>query len=164
MRAAGLALAAGSITYLIFRNNSPALAPTWFAHAQSLLHIHSGVFAALTAHAPSFFHLYAMLLATAAVCPDNTALRRRVFIGSLCLGLALEWAQHPFITHLLDTAAIGGRLPAGIIEPLLSYSRAGVFDLLDLTALALAAVFAAIHISSRTSGYHTTEREPNYAR
>ena len=101
---------------------------------------------------PSFFHVYAFTLLTAALLASRP--RSALLSGTIWFSVdaLFEIAQHPALTRFLVP-----RLPAWfkgvpVLENVASYLKHGTFDPLDILALALGAVAAFLTLTALHSG------------
>lgn len=143
-----LALLAGALVYLWGRPPGRVYLLDMVLPARETC-VHCGIVAGAL---PSFFHVYAFTLLTAALLASRP--RSALLAGTIWFSVdaLFEAAQHPALTRFLVP-----RLPAWfngvpVLENVASYLEHGTFDPLDVLALALGAVAALLTLTALHSG------------
>lgn len=145
LAAASLALALGGLVYLADRKACVAVPIC------SALGGVQPLFGAVGGSLPSFVHVFAFSLLTAAALPN----RRRPWY-SACAAWAVvnalfELGQHESLRGPLVSALHSLWGPSSIVKPVADYFTLGTFDPMDLLAVGLGAVAAAA-VLRRASG------------
>lgn len=134
---AGIALLLGAAVYVLDRPPGSA----WFLPAAWSLAGPAHPFGVIAGQLPEFLHVFAFSLLTAAVLP---ATRRAAWASCAAWWLIdslFEIGQHPTISPIL-TAMTSGLKGIPLLEKTPAYFARGVFDPLDLLAIALGALAA----------------------
>jgi hypothetical protein len=144
-----MAMVAGLAVYAIDRPAAHVyLLPSVLAFSDSPRNF----FGAIGASLPSFLHVFAFSLLTAAVATSRTARAAAIVAGAWCAtDLLFELGQHPALAP-----TIGASLPpwfAGVpmLENVEPYFLRGTFDPADLVATVAGAAVAYLTITGRRS-------------
>ncbi len=90
---------------------------------------------------PSFFHMLALMLMTAAISAKS---QRPVTLAITGVSvLAMEFVQHPAVTKIMGECVSSN---CSWLTALTDYAQAGTFDPLDVYAIVLAAIVAVVII------------------
>ena len=113
----------------------------------------SPVFGALGGSMPSFIHVCAFALLTAALLEGGRRLNQAICLGWLSVNVAFEVGQHPKLAASIADAVPDWFTHVPILNQTAQYFLSGTFDLLDLLFATLGAVTAYLLIlKTRTSG------------
>jgi hypothetical protein len=140
-----IALALGVLVYLLDRN------PANVYFLRGILKtplISPPVFGAIGAFLPTFLHVFAFILISAAVLPSSSRHFFLVCLGWFTLEIVFELAQHPYIAPYI-TAAIPSwfsRVP--LFENMKDYFLLGTFDPLDLLSITCGTLSAWITVTA----------------
>ncbi|MGD8567112.1 MAG: hypothetical protein PVJ39_03330 [Gammaproteobacteria bacterium] len=114
------------------------------------------VFGAIGSSLPSFTHVYAFILFTAALLPPG----RKAYLGAtlawLATDSAFEIAQHPAIAPIAASAVPDWFAGIPVLENTRNYLLHSTFDYSDLAAIAMGAIAAAVTILITTRQKGTT--------
>ncbi len=132
------ALAVGVLVYLTDRD------PAW-ARLLPMVGARAGnaAFGVLGQWLPSFVHVFAFGLFTAAALPLRRTPRYEVCAVWCVVNVALELGQHPQLSARLAEALEGGFGRTPLIRQLAGYFVRGTFDVGDVVAAVLGALMAA---------------------
>jgi hypothetical protein len=149
--AASAALAVGVLVYALDR---PPGSVGFIPAELSLARGHAPYFGALGGQLPDAVHVYAFILLTLLVRPENAR------VVSVCtawwLGeIALKLAQHPTVAPYAAAASPGWFQHVPVLRNSAAYFVRGTFDPLDLAAITIGAAAAYVtHRIVRSRGTH----------
>jgi hypothetical protein len=140
-----IAVVAGSLVYVIDRPVPHVyLLPSVFAFSGSP----RNVFGAIGASLPSFLHVFAFSLLTAAVVASRTARTAAIIAGAWCAtDLLFEVGQHPALAPFIDASLPSWFASVPMLENVGPYFLRGSFDTADLAATIAGAAFAYLTIA-----------------
>ena len=138
---AGLALLLGVAVYGLDRPPGSA----WFLPAAWSLAGSARPLGVIAGQLPEFLHVFAFSLLTAALLPETRRAAWSACATWWLIDSLFELGQHPKLAPLLATAT-GGLRGIPLLEHTPGYFTHGVFDPLDLLAIATGALAAALCI------------------
>ena len=144
-----VALFLGLLVYLCDRQPEHVY---FLSHGLVLAHgIHS-LFGVVGNFLPTFVHVYAFILLTAAVAGSTRAWLIRICAAWFVIASVFEVAQHPAISSIVAAVvpAWFARIP--VLDNTAVYFLNGTFDVLDLLSIALGTVAAYITVMLTTNG------------
>jgi hypothetical protein len=107
-----------------------------------LTHARSPVFGVLGGSLPSFAHVCAFALLTAALLDGGRRLNQLICFGWLAVNVAFELGQHPKLATFLANAVPAWFAQIAILDKTPTYFLGGTFDPLDLLFATLGALAA----------------------
>lgn len=107
-----------------------------------LTHVPSSTFGVLGDSLPSFAHVCAFALLTAALLDGGRRLNQVICLGWLSVNVAFELGQHPKFATSVANAVPGWFRHIPILNQTPTYFLSGTFDLLDLLFATLGALTA----------------------
>jgi DNA-binding beta-propeller fold protein YncE len=134
-----IALSVGLLAYLFGRHPEHVY---FLFHGFSLANGHYSSFGALGNHFPSFVHVYAFILLTAAVAGSSNAHLLRGCAAWFLITSLFECGQHPAVSPLIAAALPAWFAHVPFLDNTAAYFRYGTFDLLDLLSIAAGTVAA----------------------
>jgi hypothetical protein len=140
-----LAMVAGLLVYAIDRPVPQTyLLPSVLAYSDSPRNI----FGAAGASLPSFLHVFAFSLLTAAVVTLRTARAAAIVAGAWCgTDLLFEFGQHPALAPVIDASLPSWFASVPMLENVGPYLLRGSFDPVDLAATLAGAALAFLTIT-----------------
>jgi hypothetical protein len=133
-------LTLGTAVYLLDRSWQQLA----IAEVIPLAHAPSPVFGVLGGSLPSFAHVCAFALLTAALLDGGRRLNQVICFGWLAVNVAFELGQHPKLAMSLANAAPAWFTHVPILDRTPTYFLSGTFDPLDILFTALGALAAYI--------------------
>ncbi len=139
-----VALALGTMVYLVDRPAEQSFVPS----AISLFDLAPRVFGIVGHSLPTFAHVFAFILLTAALLTGERKTAITVCLGWFVVEAAFELGQHPALALALATATPPWFAGLPILNKTDSYFLHGTFDPLDIVAIALGALTAYLVIQN----------------
>ena len=102
----------------------------------------SPVFGALGGSLPSFAHVCAFALLTAALLDGGRRLNQMICLGWLSVDVAFELGQHPKLATFIASAVPAGFKHVSVLDKTPNYFLSGTFDPLDILMATLGALTA----------------------
>ncbi|WP_372523261.1 hypothetical protein [Sulfuricaulis sp.] len=140
---AAVALSVGLLVYLLGRQPEHVY---FLFHGFSLAHGHHLLFGVLGNYLPSFVHVYAFILLTAAVADFSKARLLRICAAWFVIASLFEIAQHPAISPIIAAAVPAWFTRVPIFDNTAAYFLNGTFDPLDLLSIVLGTIAAYVTI------------------
>jgi hypothetical protein len=149
---AAVALSVGLLVYLLGRQPEHVY---FLFHGFSLAHGHHSLFGVLGNYLPSFVHVYAFILLTAAVAGfSQTRLTGTCAVWFVVASL-FEAAQHPAISPIIAAAVPAWFARVPILDNTAAYFLNGTFDLWDLLSIVLGTMAACVnHLADEKQREH----------
>ncbi len=142
------ALLLGTMVYVVDRPGDHSFVPS----AISLFPFTPRVFGVLGHSLPTFTHVFAFCLFTAALLSHAKRTAITVCLGWFLVEVAFELGQHPALALALSTAMPPWFAGLPILNNSASYFLHGTFDPLDMLAIASGALAAYLVIQNTTRG------------
>ncbi len=136
---AAAALSVGLLDYLLGRQPEHVY---FLFHGFSLVHGHHSLFGVLGNYLPSFVHVYAFILLTAAVAGFSKTRLIRICATWFAIAFLFEVAQHPALSPIIAVAVPAWFMGIPILDNTAAYFLNGTFDILDLLSIALGTIAA----------------------
>jgi hypothetical protein len=109
-------------------------------------------FGAIGASLPSFLHVFAFSLLTAAVVASRSARTAAIIAGAWCgTDLLFELGQHPALAPIIDATLPSWFAGVPMLENVGPYFLLGSFDPADLAATVVGATLAYVTIAGQPS-------------